>query len=179
MQFAANHTHDVMGCPQRDAYPDFVAEQVNAFNNYPRQRNDVYSNFYNPGWRDHPNLKWGGEQQVKQPFPPPVQPPAAPAKASWELAIDKLADATRIGIEQSNQNLQKYQQTMNQNMQNMQASITNLERQFGQLAGTITEREKGKFPSQTVQNPRGTADCNAVRALRSGKSYDNRNKESD
>lgn len=92
-------THDFMGCPQRDAYPDFVAEQVNAFNNYPRQRNDVYSNFYNPGWRDHLNLKWGGEQQVKPPFLPPIQQPAALAKASWEIAIDKLADATRISIE--------------------------------------------------------------------------------
>ncbi|CAN6725600.1 unnamed protein product [Malus baccata var. baccata] len=59
----------------------------------------------------------------------------------------------------------------------MQASITNLERQFGQLAGNITEMEKGKFPSQIVPNPRGTADCNAVRILRSGKSYNNRDKE--
>ncbi|KAM1615744.1 hypothetical protein ACFX2K_024938 [Malus domestica] len=65
-------THDFMSCPQRDTYPDFVAEQVNAFNNYPRQGNDVHSNFYNPGWRDRPNLKWGGEQQVKPPFPPPI-----------------------------------------------------------------------------------------------------------
>ncbi|XP_068323229.1 uncharacterized protein [Pyrus communis] len=130
-----------------------------------------------PAARGHPNLKWGSEQQVKPPFPPPIQQPAAPTKASWEIAIDKLADATRISIEQSNQNLQKIQQTINQNMQNMQASITNLERQFGQLAGNITEREKEKFPSQTVPNPRGTSDCNAVRALRSGKSYNNCAKE--
>ncbi|CAN6700862.1 unnamed protein product [Malus baccata var. baccata] len=136
-------THDFMGCPQRDAHPDFVAEQVNAINNYPRQRNDFYNS----------------------------------ARASWEIAIDKLAEATRISLEQSNQNLQKIQQTMNQNMQNMQASITNLERQFGQLASNITEREQRKFPSQTIPNPRGTGNCCAIRTLRFGKSYDNRDKE--
>nr|XP_017179132.2 uncharacterized protein LOC108169756 [Malus domestica] len=139
-------THDFMGCPQRDAHPDSVAEQ-------------------------------GGEQQVKPPFPPPVHQLAAPARASWEIAIDKLAEATCISLEQSNQNLQKIQQTMNQNMQNMQASITNLERQFGQLASNITEREQGKFPNQTVPNPRGTKNCCAIRTLRFRKSYDNRDKE--
>ncbi|CAN6554974.1 unnamed protein product [Malus baccata var. baccata] len=34
-------------------------------------------------------------------------------------------------------------------------------------------REPGKFSSQTIPNPRGNADCNAVRVLRCGKSYDN------
>ncbi|BBG96342.1 transposable element gene [Prunus dulcis] len=49
-----------------------------------------------------------------------------------------------------------------------------LEQQFGQLATQISDREKGKFPSQTIPNPNGREDCNVVRTLRCGKSYDNR-----
>ncbi|VVA38945.1 PREDICTED: LOW QUALITY PROTEIN, partial [Prunus dulcis] len=42
------------------------------------------------------------------------------------------------------------------------------------LATQISDREKGKFPSQTIPNPNGREDCNVVRTLRCGKSYDNR-----
>ncbi|CAN6721688.1 unnamed protein product [Malus baccata var. baccata] len=61
-----------------------------------------------------------------------------------------------------------------QRIQNVEALIKSLEQQFGQLAAHISDREKGKFPSQTVSNPRGHEDCNVVRTLRCGKSYDNR-----
>ncbi|CAN6693108.1 unnamed protein product [Malus baccata var. baccata] len=42
------------------------------------------------------------------------------------------------------------------------------------LATQISDRENGRFSSQTVPNPRGTEDCCAIRTLRYGKSYDNR-----
>lgn len=48
-----------------------------------------------------------------------VHQPATPTKASWEIAIDKLADTTVISFEKNNQNLQNMQQTRSQNMQNM------------------------------------------------------------
>ncbi|CAN6583905.1 unnamed protein product [Malus baccata var. baccata] len=48
---------------------------------------------------------------------------------------------------------------------------------MGQLSLQFSGREPGKFPSQTISNPRGNADCNAVRILRCGKSYDNRDPE--
>ncbi|CAN6566835.1 unnamed protein product [Malus baccata var. baccata] len=59
-------------------------------------------------------------------------------------------------------------------MQNLTASVGNLETQVGQLATMFNEREKGKFPSQSEQNPRGMEHCKVIRTLRSGKSYDNR-----
>ncbi|KAM1459472.1 hypothetical protein ACFX13_037261 [Malus domestica] len=155
--------HDFMGCPHKDAYPEHVAEQVNAFNNFQRPRNDPYSNFYNPGWRDHPNMKWGGNQQV-QPFQQNhIQQPVVQPKRSLEDTLQMFMQSTKQYIDKNDQN-----------MQNVQASIQNLEKQFGQLASHIMEREKGKFPSQTVPNPRGSEACNAVRILRCGKSYDNR-----
>ncbi|CAN6566272.1 unnamed protein product [Malus baccata var. baccata] len=57
---------------------------------------------------------------------------------------------------------------------NLTASVGNLETQVGQFATMFNEREKGKFPSQSEQNPRGMEHCKVIRTLRSGKSYDNR-----
>ncbi|XP_021821720.1 uncharacterized protein LOC110763276 [Prunus avium] len=148
-------THDFLSCPHKDAYPEFAAEQVNAFNNFQRPRYDAYSTVYNPSWRDHPNFKWDRDQFARPQFQQQVQQPAAP-KVAWEVAIEKLANDT------------------NQEFQNMQATVKNIEKQMGQIAFQVSERAPGTFPSQTEQNPRGGADCKAVRVLRSGKSYDNR-----
>ncbi|KAM1127771.1 hypothetical protein ACFX2B_037288 [Malus domestica] len=144
--------HDFLSCPHKDAYPEFTAEQVNSFNNFPRPRYDPYSNFYNPGWRDHPNLRWDKEQHTRPQFQHQVQQPAAP-KAAWEVAIEKLANTTT------------------QEIQNLQAAVKNMEKQMGQIALQVSERAPGTFPSQTVPNPRGREECNAIRTLRSGKSY--------
>ncbi|CAN6570534.1 unnamed protein product [Malus baccata var. baccata] len=150
--------HDFLSCPHKDAYPEFTAEQVNSFNNFQRPRYDPYSNFYNPGWRDHPNLRWDKEQHTRPQFQQQVQQPAAP-KAAWEVAIEKLANTTT------------------QEIQNLHAAVKNMEKQMGQIALQVSERAPGTFPSQTVPNPRGREECNAIRTLRSGNSY-NRNENS-
>ncbi|CAN6543861.1 unnamed protein product [Malus baccata var. baccata] len=51
-------THDFMSCLHKDVCPNFTAEQ--------RPRYDPYSNFYNPGWKEHPNLK-GDKDQYSRP----------------------------------------------------------------------------------------------------------------
>ncbi|CAN6711602.1 unnamed protein product [Malus baccata var. baccata] len=151
--------HDFWSCPHKDAYPEFIAEQVNSFNNFPRPRYDPYSNFYNPGWRDHPNLKWDKDQHSRPQFQQQVQQPAAP-KAAWEVAIEKLANTTT------------------QEIQNLQAAMKNMEKQMGQIVVEVSERAPGTFPSQTVPNPRRREECNAIQTLRSGKSYNNRHANS-
>ncbi|XP_070682378.1 uncharacterized protein [Malus domestica] len=151
--------HDFLSCPHKDAYPEFTAEQVNSFNNFQRPRYDPYSNFYNPGWRDHPNLRWDKEQHTRPQFQQQVQQPAAP-KAAWEVAIEKLANTTT------------------QEIQNLHAAVKNIEKQMGQIALQVSERAPGTFPSQTVPNPRGREECNAIRTLRSGKSYNNKHENS-
>ncbi|CAN6678248.1 unnamed protein product [Malus baccata var. baccata] len=137
-------THDFMSCPHRDVSPDFPAEQVNAFNNFQRPRYDPYSNFYNPCWRDHPNLRWDKEQHTRPQFQQQVQQPAAP-KAAWEVAIEKLANTTT------------------QEIQNLQATVKNMEKQMGQIALQVSGRAPGTFPSQTEPNPRGGADCKVLK----------------
>lgn len=37
-------------------------ETANFVGNYNRSQNNPYSNIYNPGWRNHPNFGWGGNQ---------------------------------------------------------------------------------------------------------------------
>ncbi|XP_031274923.1 uncharacterized protein LOC116133349 [Pistacia vera] len=58
------------------------AKQVNAMRGYQgqqRQRYDPFFNTYNPGWRDHPNLSYGENQQATVTNNPPGFPyPRAP-----------------------------------------------------------------------------------------------------
>ncbi|CAN6687658.1 unnamed protein product [Malus baccata var. baccata] len=84
------------------------------------------------------------EQQIQQ---------HAAHKAAWEVAIEKLANTT------------------SQEIQNLHASMKNMEKQIAQIALQVSERAPGAFPSQTVPNPRGREECNAIHTLRSGKSY--------
>ena len=110
-------------------------------------------------------FKWDTDQQVKPQFQQQIQQPAAQAKPSWEVAIEKLADHTKASFDATRQEIQK----TNQNIQNIQATMKDLQQQIGQLSLQFSGREPGKFPSQTVPNPRGTEDCCAIRILRSGK----------
>jgi hypothetical protein len=38
-------------------------EQVNTFNNNFKSQNNLYSNTYNLGWRNHPNFSWRNNQE--------------------------------------------------------------------------------------------------------------------
>jgi hypothetical protein len=52
-------------------------------------------------------------------------------------------------------------------------AIQRLETQVEQMAKEMSERKRGEFPSQTIPNPRGHEQVNAVTSLRSGKVIDN------
>ena len=83
------------------------------------------------------------------------------------------------------QNTTQFQQDTQRNLQATQSTlqaIDKLEMQMGQLATSLSEREKGKFPSQPIANPRGQSDigasshheqAKAITTLRSGKTIDN------
>jgi hypothetical protein len=42
-----------------------ATEEANYIHNPNRNHNDPFSNTYNQGWRNHPNLSWGGQQKGK------------------------------------------------------------------------------------------------------------------
>ncbi|KAJ9159030.1 hypothetical protein P3X46_024562 [Hevea brasiliensis] len=154
--------HAIDTCPALQE--DESMQHVNAVGNYgqPQQMYDYFSNTYNPGWRDHPNLSYGNQpvQNRYQQQRPQVNQPLPPLPLSNQgMSLDEIVKALA-------NNTQHFQQETRN-------SIQNIERQIGQLASSVSKLEAqgfGKLPSQTVMNPR--ENVSAI-LLRSGKEVDN------
>ncbi|XP_071933215.1 uncharacterized protein [Coffea arabica] len=147
-----------------------TAEQVNMAGHAPAPRKpyDPYSNTYNPGWRDHPNLSYGGNrqsnfvpnrqqghQQQYHPRPPPPPPPSNSSPSMEEMMKQLLA------------NQQKTDSDL-QSMRNQLGQVQSLQNQMNQMAITINRLEsqvQGKLPSQPEANPKNVS----AMTLRSGK----------
>jgi hypothetical protein len=56
---------------------------------------------------------------------------------------------------QTNQELKNATIANSRDIQELKSSVANIEGQFGQLANQVGERERGKFSSQPVLNPKG------------------------
>ncbi|KAL2232540.1 UNVERIFIED_CONTAM: Retrovirus-related Pol polyprotein from transposon 17.6 [Sesamum indicum] len=118
------------------------ADAVGGFTGQQQRRYDPFSNTYNPGWRDHPNLSYGNQHFQKPQYRPPPQPNPTPSPS--------LEDMMKALFQQQTQ-----------------TSIQNLESQISQLASSVGKLEsQGKLPSQSVINPRQNA---SAIVLRSGK----------
>jgi hypothetical protein len=123
-------------------------EQVNAFNDYRKQSNGPYSETYNPRWRNHPNFSWKQNQLGDQggashhAYQAPNQAPTSMTQSLEETLRDfmKMTDQSINDVRSST-------------MVNIQA-IAKLEMQMGQLANHLGERDKGKLPSQPMENPK-------------------------
>ena len=155
-------------CPAIQEGSHEQANAVEGFLGQPRQRYDPYSNFYNEGWKDHPNFRYGNQQQgipnvapsrppgypqhrVQQPYQ--VRPPPPPQNQGTSLEDLVKALAT---------NSMQFQQTT-------QTQLQHLENQIGQLATSMSRiegRTSGKLPSQPEINPKENA---SAMSLRSGK----------
>nr|XP_027123738.1 uncharacterized protein LOC113740333 [Coffea arabica] len=76
------------------------AEQVNMAEGVPapHRQYDPYSNTYNPGWRDHPNLSYGNKQQNSFPNRPPGfhQPWQSKSQPSSSNSGSSLEDLVKI-----------------------------------------------------------------------------------
>jgi hypothetical protein len=176
--FCSSTTHQVNKCPSAVNYTDISNEQVNAA--FFRPGNDPYSNTYNPGWRNHPNFSWKGQnaenstsgphnqaQSNRQPYnssstyrPPHKQYQAAPpqrAKSNDERILNLLGEMRGQFGEMNGRigaidgKFDEMARTVNSHSQ----SIAKLETQMGQMANTLNRREEGKLPSQPVVNPKG------------------------
>ncbi|XP_048492988.1 uncharacterized protein LOC125493566 [Beta vulgaris subsp. vulgaris] len=139
------------------------AQYVSNFNKHPQ--NDPYSNTYNPGWRNHPNFSRRNSGQKNVNVNSQHQPgfhqkqPQQEIRPSWELATEKLANATSERIEK-----------LETKIDQIAISNRNVELQLGQLATAINSRNQGALPSKTEVNPK--QHCNAV-TLRNGKELSN------
>ncbi|XP_034203729.1 uncharacterized protein LOC117618238 [Prunus dulcis] len=137
------------------------SEQVNQVSDFNRQRNNPYSNTYNPGWKNHPNFSWSNNQNVQGP-PPGFTPQEK--KHGLDDIITQLAGNVNTLSVNTNQFMSKTETTL----QNQAASIRNLEVQMGQLANVLTGRVNGALPSQTEINPKNQEHTKAL-TLRNGR----------
>ncbi|XP_062100842.1 uncharacterized protein LOC133806768 [Humulus lupulus] len=160
--------HMFENCPSNPAAVCYVGNQ-----NYNRN-NSPYSNLYNPAWRQHPNLSWGGggqgassrgaPAQGKQSFPPGFsqQPRAQQPHQSQGSQSSSLESLMR-----------DYMAKNDVVIQSQAASLRNLEMQFGQLANDLKNRPQGSLPIDTENLRRdGKEHCKAIN-LRSGKILEN------
>ena len=77
-----------------DACPTLQGGDVNAmFSNQGQRKYDPYSNTYNEGWRDHPNLRYGPRNNPPG-FDQPSRQPSAQDRTNFllEQVIKKMDD---------------------------------------------------------------------------------------
>ncbi|KAL0291356.1 UNVERIFIED_CONTAM: hypothetical protein Scaly_2641300 [Sesamum calycinum] len=137
--------HFTDACPTLHEEPIQHADAVGGFSGPQYKRHDPFFNTYNPGWRDHLNLRYGNQSQNFQ--KPPYQRPPPPPPQSNSNSSTSLEDMMKTLVA----NTQQFQQ-------DTRASIQNLESQVGQLASSVSRLEsQGKLPSQTIINPKQNA----------------------
>ncbi|KAL5566989.1 hypothetical protein UlMin_030153 [Ulmus minor] len=147
--YAENHSN--MECQFGGQTQENSPDQVNYVANNQKQYNSN-SNYYNQGWRNHPNFSWSNNQNVQK---PPSGFQAQEKKPTMEEAFTQFMMRTNAFIDDTQANFR-----------NQGASIRNLEHQVGEISKLLTERAQGTLPSNTERNPREEA--KAV-TLRSGK----------
>ncbi|GAU52014.1 hypothetical protein TSUD_418260, partial [Trifolium subterraneum] len=163
---SADHHTDECPTLQETSSSDQGQASVNGIFPINRQKYDPFSNTYNPGWRDHPNFKYGN---VAQPFQQTSRPPyqqqhqvQQPATTSNQSSLEDLVKQLAQNNIQMTQNNMQFQQRTETTLQNMQTQI-------GQLASSLSQLQSqgsGQMPSQTIPNPKGNV---SVITLRNGK----------
>ncbi|KAL2251539.1 UNVERIFIED_CONTAM: hypothetical protein Sindi_2276200 [Sesamum indicum] len=112
-----------------------------------KRRYDPFSNTYNPGWRDHPNLRYDNQPQNFQRVPHQQPPPPPQTNPNNGMPLEDIVKTLALSTQQLQQETHKFQQET-------RSSIQNLESQMSQLASSVSRLEsQGKFPSQTIINP--------------------------
>ncbi|KAH9768811.1 phosphatidylinositol-3-phosphatase myotubularin-1 [Citrus sinensis] len=92
-----NHTN--VNCQVGSPFASSSAEQAHYVSNFQRQQHNPYSNTYNPGWRNYPNLSWNNTQNTLAP-PPGFQPQEK--KSNLEDALTQLTTNIQHGSLPSN-----------------------------------------------------------------------------
>ncbi|KAL0295743.1 UNVERIFIED_CONTAM: hypothetical protein Sangu_3186400 [Sesamum angustifolium] len=171
-KLAVERTQHVKACEG----PTEHADAIGGFSGQQQRRYDPFSNTYNPGWKDHPNLSYGAQSQNFQrpQYRPPMPPPSNPKQGTHlEDMMKSLISNTQQIQQNTQQQFQQFQQSVQQFQLSTQTSIQNLESQMSQLASSVSKLEsQGKLPSQTVINPKQNA---SAIVLRSGKEHTDEN----
>nr|XP_027060870.1 uncharacterized protein LOC113687466 [Coffea arabica] len=150
--------HSANMCPM---IQEETTEHVNMAGHVPTPRRpyDLYSSTYNPGWRDHPNLSYGGNKQsnfmpnrqqgYQQQYQPRPPPPPSSGPSLEEMMKQLMA-------------------TITQNQQRTDFEMQDIRNQMSQMVTKINRLESqvnGRLPSQPELNLKNVS----AMTLRSGK----------
>ncbi|KAM1391914.1 hypothetical protein ACFX2I_019571 [Malus domestica] len=161
--------HPTDKCPQLIENGGWETLNAVGFGQQYQQRNDPFSNTYNPGWRDHPNFKWREPQQGQQQSTFRQQPPGFYQKP-FAPNQTQAQPAQKSDSSIDNDQIFNLLTSMAQGMQTRDKKVDELEKQVGQIAEFMGQfRDQGRLPSSTVANPKGGFETAKAITLRSGK----------
>ena len=173
-------------CPMTPAVKDLMSECAHTVGQFkPQQPNAPYGTTYNPNWRNHPNLAWrpntpvyvppGAKPQFGSPSQSQQPPPSSPveqAVLNLSKVVGNFVNNQNGTNEQLTQRIDTVEKTMNKKFDDLQYAITNINK-------LLEGQEKGRFPSQTLPNPKGMHEVGSgmdevksIITLRSGKEVD-------
>ena len=166
------NSHPGEHCPVVPLVRDLMQDHAHVLSQNKSPTNAPYGNTYNPNWRNHPNLSW-------KPKPPAYAPPGAqqqfgstsaqqqqpPPSSPVEQAILNLSKVVGTFVEeqkmlnvQTNKKIEAVENSLNKKLDIMHSEISRLSNQR-QCS------EKGKFRSQTQQNPKGVHEIGSASDL--------------
>ena len=151
-----------------------MAEHANVVGQNRPPADAQYGNTYNPNWKNHPNLSW-------TPKPPAYVPPGAQQQQQYGSTSQQQQPPTSSLVEQAIMNLSKVvgnfveekkaiNAQLNQRIEKLESSVNkridglhnSLNQKIDTLQSSITRltnqqqvQDQGRFPSQTLPNPRG------------------------
>ncbi|KAM2728888.1 hypothetical protein EV1_000336 [Malus domestica] len=169
--------HPTDKCPQLIENGGWETLNAVGFGQQYQQRNDPFSNTYNPGWRDHSNFKWREPQQGQQQNTFRQQPPGFYQTSFAPNQTQIQSAPTNSGTSLDNDTILKLLNTLSQGLENQTTAlqtqakrVDHLEKQIGQIAEFVGQfRDQGRLPSSTVANPKGGFETAKAITLRSGK----------
>ncbi|XP_052299689.1 uncharacterized protein LOC127903072 [Citrus sinensis] len=155
--------HDFDNCPRNPASVNYVAN----FNRQPQ--NNLYSNTYNPGWKQHPNFVWSSQNrnapvlngQNRNTRPSGFHQESQGQKHNSQDPITSLEAL-----------IKEYIAKNEAIVQSQIVSLRNLKNLMGQIATTMSSRTQGSLPSNTEDPRREDKEHCKVINLRSGKNVD-------
>ena len=114
---------------------------------------NLYSQTYNPGWRNHPNLSWKSDNNNAQTSQPLFQ-----AHHNSHGYAPHYAPSSRSNLEETLHSFIEKQDIINTQLAQ---SMTGFKDALVKFTSTLSFQENGKFQSQPQQNPKEQYNVNA------------------
>lgn len=111
----------------------------------------MYINTYNPGWKDHPNLRWSNHQNSSA-----NQGMQQSQQALFQRKLSQLEETLQNFIKVIQSRFNKVNKNREILSRNHDASIKNMETHIGQLSRQIADlpSSSGGFIGNIVGNPK-------------------------